>query len=173
MIRIERVLPKEILTLQRVVEETYLPYFRYLWHDEGKDYLAGINNSSILQQHLANPLHRYYFARTDRGEIVGYLKLIFSAPVPDTDFVNAVCLDKIYLSEAAKGKGIGKMLMTFADAQSRKARAEFLWLRVMDSNAYNLGFYAKNGFSMLYKRFLDFSLIKEEYRGIFTMLKRL
>ena len=173
MLSIERVSPKEILILQKVVEETYLPYFRHLWHDEGRAYLANINNLDALQHHLSNPSHQYYFARTEHREIAGYLKLIFAAPVPDTDFVNAVCLDKIYLSEAAKGKGIGKMLMTFADAQAREARAECLWLRVMDSNAYNLDFYAKNGFSILYKRFLDFSLIKDEYRGIFTMLKKL
>lgn len=173
MLRIERVLPQDILTLQRVVEETYLPYFRYLWHDEGKAYLAYINNLGVLEQHLANPEHHYYFARLEDGAIAGYLKLIFDAPIPDTPFRNAVSLDKIYLAEAAKGKGIGKSLMDFADEQARQAKAEYLWLRVMDSNAYNLDFYVKNGYKMLYKRWLELANIKEEHRGIFTVMRRL
>ncbi len=173
MVRIERVLPQDILTLQRVVEETYLPYFRYLWHDEGKAYLAYINSLEVLEQHLANPKHHYYFARLEDGAIAGYLKLIFDAPIPDTPFRNAVSLDKIYLAEAAKGKGIGKILMDFADEQALQAKAEYLWLRVMDSNAYNLDFYVKNGYKMLYKRWLELANIKEEYRGIFTMLRSL
>lgn len=173
MLWIERVLPQDILTLQRVVEETYLPYFRYLWHDEGAAYLAYINNVEVLEQHLANPRHHYYFARLEDGSIAGYLKLIFEAPIPDTPFSNAVSLDKIYLSEAAKGKGIGKLLMDFADEQARQAKAEYLWLRVMDSNVYNLDFYVKNGYKLLYKRWLELTNIKDEYRGIFTMIKRL
>ena len=171
MIRIERVFPKDILALQRVVEETYLPYFRYLWHDEGKAYLAMINNLEVLEQHLANPTHHYYFASLEDGVIAGYLKLIFDAPIPDTPFKNAVSLDKIYLSEATKGQGIGKSLMDFADKKAQQANAEYLWLRVMDSNAYNLDFYMKNGYKILYKRWLELANIKEEYRGIFTMIK--
>lgn len=171
--KIERVLPQDILTLQRVVEKTYLPYFHYLWHDEGAAYLAYINNVGALEQHLANPKHHYYFATLEDGTIAGYLKLIFGAPIPDTPFDNAVSLDKIYLSEAAKGKGVGKLLMKFADQQAQLAKAEYLWLRVMDSNAYNLDFYVKNEYKMLYKRWLELANIKEEYRGIFTMIKRL
>lgn len=173
MLRIERVLPQDILTLQRVVEETYLPYFRYLWHDEGKAYLAYINNGEVLEQHLAKPQHHYYFAKLEDDTIAGYLKLIFEAPIPDTHVVNAISLDKIYLSEAAKGKGIGKSLMEFADQQAQLAKVEYLWLRVMDSNAYNLDFYVKNGYKILYKRWLELANIKDEYRGIFTMLKSL
>ena len=173
MVRIERVLTQDILTLQRVVEETYLPYFRYLWHDEGTAYLAYINNVEVLAQHLAKPQHHYYFARLEDDTIAGYLKLIFDAPIPDTPFSHAVSLDKIYLTEAAKGKGIGKSLMEFADQQAQLAKAEYLWLRVMDSNAYNLDFYVKNGYKILYKRWLELANIKDEYRGIFTMLKSL
>ena len=173
MVRIERVLTQDILTLQRVVEETYLPYFRYLWHDEGTAYLAYINNLEVLAQHLAKPQHHYYFARLEDDTIAGYLKLIFDAPIPDTPFSHAVSLDKIYLTEAAKGKGIGKSLMEFADQQAQLAKAEYLWLRVMDSNAYNLDFYVKNGYKILYKRWLELANIKDEYRGIFTMLKSL
>lgn len=173
MLRIERVLPEEIATLQEIVEQTYLPYFRYLWHDEGKSYLAMINNLEILQRHLAKPGYTYYFARFADGSIVGYLKLIYPAPIPDTPFREAMCLDKIYLTEAARGKGVGRALMAFANEQARHAQVPYLWLRVMDSNAYNLDFYAKNGYKILYKRWLDLANIKAKYRGIFTVLKRL
>ena len=173
MLRIERVLPQDILTLQRVVEETYLPYFRYLWHDEGKAYLAYINNLEVLEQYLTNPQHHYYFARLEDDTIAGYLKLIFDAPIADTHLSNAVSLDKIYLTEAAKGRGIGRLLMEFADQQAQLAQADYLWLRVMDSNAYNLDFYVKNGYKILYKRWLDLANIKEEYRGIFTVIKNI
>lgn len=173
MLRIERVLPEDVVTLQQIVEQTYLPYFRYLWHDEGKSYLAMINNLEILQRHLARPGHSYYFARLENGSIAGYLKLIAPAPVPDTPFQQAMCLDKIYLTEVARGKGVGRALMEFADEQARQAQVPYLWLRVMDSNAYNLNFYTKNGYKILYKRWLDLANIKDEYRGIFTVLKRL
>lgn len=173
MLRIERVLPEEIATLQQIVEQTYLPYFRYLWHDEGQSYLATINNLDVLQQHLCQPGYVYYFARLEDGRIAGYLKLITPAPIPDTSFQQALCLDKIYLSEAARGKGVGRALMAFADEQAKQAQVPYLWLRVMDSNAYNLDFYAKNGYKILYKRWLDLENIKAEYRGIFTVFKRL
>lgn len=173
MVRIERVLPEEIVTLQQIVEQTYLPYFRYLWHDEGQAYLAKINNLEVLQQDLSKPAHAYYFARLEDGTIAGYLKLIAPAPVPDTPFQQAMCLDKLYLTEAARGKGVGKALMEFADAQARLQGTHYLWLRVMDSNAYNLDFYVKNGYKILCKRWLDLANIKAEQRGIFTMVKRL
>jgi GNAT superfamily N-acetyltransferase len=173
MVTIEMVSASEITTLQQVVEATYLPYFRHFWHDEGKSYLGSINSLDVLERHLNNPLHRYYFARLEDGSIGGYLKLIFDAPIPDTDFFNAVCLDKIYLSEAAKGRGIGKILMDFALQQALQAKADYQWLRVMDSNAYNLDFYAKNGFSILYKRILDLPNMKAEYCGIYTMVREL
>jgi GNAT superfamily N-acetyltransferase len=171
MLKIERVLPQEVLTLQQVVEETYLPYFRYLWEDEGQNYLLNINNLSILEQQLARPQNHYFFARLGNGDIAGYLKLIFSAPVPDTPLQNAICLDKIYLTEAARGQGVGKLLMEFTEQQAQEAQADYLWLRVMDSNPYNLAFYVKHGYRFLYKRWLDLAYIKAEYRGIFTMLK--
>lgn len=173
MLRIERVLPEEIATLQQIVEQTYLPYFRYLWHDEGQAYLAKINNREVLQRHLSKPARAYYFARLEDGTIAGYLKLIDSAPIPDTPFQQAMCLDKLYLTEAARGKGIGRALMEFADEQATLQGADYLWLRVMDSNAYNLDFYIKNGYKILCKRWLDLANIKESHRGIFTMLKRL
>ena len=156
-----------------VPEVAKIRQIRFLWHDEGKAYLAYINNLEVLEQHLANPRHHYYFAKLEDDTIAGYLKLIFGAPIPDTPFSNAVSLDKIYLSEAAKGKGIGRLLMEFADQQAQLAKAEYLWLRVMDSNAYNLDFYAKNGYKTLYKRWLELANIKEEHRGIFTMVKNI
>ena len=175
MITIERVFPKDILTLQRVVEETYLPYFRYLWHDEGKAYLSAMNDLLVLKQHLHNPFHQYYFARNEQGEILGYLKIILFAPVPEEDIPVALCIDKLYLYEVARGKGIGKALMNFAETKAWEGdpHINYLWLRVMDSNPYNLEFYAKHGFDILHKRWLDLPQIKEEYRGIFTMIKKL
>lgn len=171
MIKIEQVLPQEIMTLQQVVKNTYLPYFRYLWHDKGKSYLAMINNLEVLQWHLSRPGYTYYFARLEDDSIAGYLKLIHPAPIPDTPFQQAMCLDKIYLTEAARGKGVGRALMTFADKQAKNAGAPYLWLRVMDSNTYNLDFYTKNSYKILYKRWLNLENIKTEYRGIFTMIK--
>ena len=173
MVTIELVAASEIMTLQQLVETTYLPYFRDHWYDDGKSYLDSINNLAVLEQHLQNPLHRYYFARLEDGSIGGYLKLIFDAPVPDTDILNAVCLDKIYLSEAVKGKGVGKTLMNFALQQALQAKADYLWLRAMESSAYNLDFYAKNGFSILYKRWLDLPNMKAEFCGIYTMIRGL
>ncbi|AEE50918.1 GNAT family N-acetyltransferase [Haliscomenobacter hydrossis] len=175
MIRIERVFPKDILTLQKVVKETYLPYFRYLWHDEGKAYLAAMNDLFVLNQHLQNPFNQYYFACNEQGEILGYLKIILFAPVPEEDLPLALCIDKLYLYEAARGKGIGKALMNFAETKAREEDPQIncLWLRVMDSNPYNLDFYAKHGFNVLHKRWLDLPQMKEEYRGILTMVKKI
>jgi ribosomal protein S18 acetylase RimI-like enzyme len=63
--------------------------------------------------------------------------------------------------------------MDFAQQQAVQANADYQWLRVMESNAYNLDFYAKNGFSILYKRILDLPNMKAEYCGIYTMVREL
>jgi diamine N-acetyltransferase len=147
----------------------YPQFFLYLWYDDGAWYQQKAYNPTQLRQEIESPNSTFYFV-IDEGEPVGYLKLNTNTFLKEYPSHNGLEVERIYLLKQAQGKGFGKLLMNFAMAQARLLQKDHLFLYVMDSNTESMNFYQTMGFNTFGRKFLDFHQMKEELRGMHSMV---
>ena len=87
-----------------------------------------------------------FFIAELSGKAVGYAKLRENSAVDCLKNENVVELQRIYLLERAKRKGVGAALLNRCLAAARAKGYETLWLGVWERNSEALGFYEKAGF---------------------------
>jgi diamine N-acetyltransferase len=155
--------------LSETAIRAYRDHYLYLWEDEGKNYLQKVFNPNFLANDLQNPNHLYWLVNW-QNQAQGFLKLKLTAPL-ETE-ANALELERIYLSQALAGQGIGQKIMNFVFELAQKAQKDWVWLKVMDSSAA-LGFYEKVGFEKCGTYHLDLPFMKDPYRGMFIMRKKM
>ena len=81
-----------------------------------------------------------YFLAMLEGEPVGYTGLV---PEPDR---GRLMLNKLYVVESARGKGVGSSLLAFAERRCRLAGGATLWLTVNRFNRGPIAWYRQRGF---------------------------
>ena len=125
--------------------------------------LASIIRTSLEQMHLNLPGTAYsdpeldhlsaYYAREpkkrtyfvaldDAGQVVGGVGVAEFAPIP-----NCAEIQKLYLSNAVRGKGYGKELMRLAETWSREAGYRQLYLETHSNLQIAIKLYQKLGFT--------------------------
>ena len=100
-----------------------------------------------LLSELMNPESRFFFAKQG-VEILGFLKLNSGAAqtvLPNDDGFE---IERIYIDQDSKGKGIGKMFIDFSIREAMKCNAGYIWLGVWEHNKPAIGFYLKSGFTV-------------------------
>lgn len=75
-------------------------------------------------------------------------------------------IDNIAVAEAARGQGLGRALIAFAEAEARRRGHARLWLYTNELMVENLALYARLGFSETHRE------TQKEFRRVF-MEKRL
>lgn len=116
----------------------------------------------------------YYWIKSE-GEKCGFLKLIFSGfpkELPELSLEDGLEVERIYLSRDAKGKGLGREVMQWAENLALELGRDFVFLYVMDSSDA-FSFYEKMGYSKAADKRLDFDKMKPAYRGMYLMIKKL
>jgi len=71
---------------------------------------------------------------------VGFLKLNIDAPL-DSEYKNALELERIYLNEEATGKGIGSELVELTIKIAKENNKELIWLKAMDTSESSIALY--------------------------------
>lgn len=125
--------------------------------------LASIIRTSLEQMHLNLPGTAYsdpeldhlsaYYAREpkkrtyfvaldDAGQVVGGVGAAEFAPIP-----NCAEIQKLYLSDAVRGKGYSKELMRLAETWSREAGYRQLYLETHSNLQIAIKLYKKHGFT--------------------------
>ncbi|MBX7182941.1 MAG: GNAT family N-acetyltransferase [Bacteroidia bacterium] len=82
-----------------------------------------------------------YFLIYSNGICQGYFALVYQ---PDR-----VLLSKLYLLSEARGKGMGQMAMDFSISEAKKRGYKRIDLIVNRQNEGAIGFYQRNGFSIV------------------------
>lgn len=91
------------------------------------------------------------------GDVLGYIMLGFSDTDGDVCFPEAMrekapqgkChLEQIIVSEKARGKGLAKKLMLWADAKAQERGCKSIYLEVIGSNAHAKMVYEKAGYAV-------------------------
>ena len=127
--------------------------------------LASIIRTSLEQMHLNLPGTAYfdpeldhlsaYYAREpkkrtyfvaldDAGQVVGGVGVAEFAPIP-----NCAEIQKLYLSDAVKGKGYSKELMRLAETWAKEAGYQQLYLETHSNLQIAIKLYEKLGFTQI------------------------
>ncbi|WAZ21248.1 GNAT family N-acetyltransferase [Streptomyces cinnabarinus] len=85
----------------------------------------------------------YLVAELDRS-LVGYIRLAFPTPLASNAHVRQI--QGLAVSDAARGRGVGRALIRAAVEEARRRGARRLTLRVLGHNAPARGLYESEGF---------------------------
>jgi GNAT superfamily N-acetyltransferase len=169
-IEIKRIDAGYIQLLSDIAIRAYSDHYLHLWYDKGEWYI----NNHFSEQNLLNEIsdaNACFFIIYLNKEAVGFLKLNINASFEKKEDKNALELERIYLTKAATGKGIGKFVLDFVFETAKEFNKKLVWLKVMDSSSDAIRFYKNNGFQICGTYHLDFSEMKEEFRVMYIMQK--
>lgn len=166
-IRITPCSTADIYTLQDIAIRSYNDHYLYLWFDGGAWYVDRSFREETLRDELADPNAAFYLIYYQE-ELVGFLKLNLHKEFENYTAAEALELERIYLTKAASGKGIGREVVSFTKAVAAKYNKRLIWLKAMDSSR-SVDFYEQNGFVKCGTYTLPFEQMKSEYRGMYVM----
>lgn len=162
----------DIDVLIRVAIESYNQHYIYLWHDGGEKYVANCFNATAFREQLNDPNVVLYLIYEGQNTPVGFLKLNNNKSYGQYNAEDSLELERIYIIKSAAGNGIGRAVLSFTDEYARGKNKKYVWLKVMDSSSA-IDFYRKSGYEIIGDYRLTFPEMKEEYRGMYVMLKKL
>jgi ribosomal protein S18 acetylase RimI-like enzyme len=158
--------------LSAIALKAYCDHYLHLWFDNGEWYKKRCFTKEVLEQELADANNLFYIAYGG-DEPAGFLKVRINAVLETAPEKNGLELERIYLTKASCGKGIGKQLMELSFTIAHQYQKEIIWLKAMDSSAGPIAFYRQMGFEICGTSRLSFEEMKEEYRGMVIMKKDL
>lgn len=169
---IQQLQPADAEVLSGLCLRIYPQFFLYLWHEGGEWYQREKYNANQLRSEIENPNSKYYFILFENVP-VGYLKINLNMALTAYPSANGMEVERIYLLKEVQGKGLGTQLMNFAVEEAKRLQKSYLFLYVMDSSTDSMKFYGTMGFEKFGRKYLDFEQMKEEYRGMYSMVKNL
>ncbi|AOM41896.1 GNAT family N-acetyltransferase [Xenorhabdus hominickii] len=179
MLLMRKTTTKDAELLSQLLETSYRFHFSDLWHDndELEEYIAGVCSIEQISNSLNTPNHRWFIAEshhsvsadTDHSNIIGFGKIIFNQPIPDSDFVGTY-LHKFYLMPHLTGQKYGDQLFDHVVKLCQEQEQEWLWLEVLEQNTSAIKFYVRKG--LKWQKNIIFSSPKQK-STMHIMVKRL
>ncbi|WP_266204636.1 GNAT family N-acetyltransferase [Pontibacter kalidii] len=157
----------DLYSLQDIAIRSYNDHYLYLWFDGGAWYVDRSFKEQTLREELSDPHAVFCLIYADE-ELVGFLKLNLHKAFENYPAEEALELERIYLTKAASGKGIGREVVKFTREVAAKCNKRVIWLKAMDSSR-SVDFYEQNGFVKCGSYTLPFEQMKPEYRGMHVM----
>lgn len=98
-----------------------------------------------LAAELNDPKIQYYLIQVD-GEFAGYIKVAERERIDCVKHLNAIYLDRFYLTKQYQRRGLGRLMMERVYQVARERGYTSVWLSVWENNIPALSFYRKHGF---------------------------
>jgi putative acetyltransferase len=162
---------QDLEKLAAVARQVYFEHFVYLWEDGGEWYREWAFSKQKLAAELQEPGTQWYLCYHN-GKPAGFLKTIDQKGWQGKD-PHAFKLERIYLLHEAKGAGIGRAMLDYVILEAQNRGRQEIWLEVMDSSHGPIALYEKNQFEKFDEHRLDYPHVKDEYRGMFKMRRKL
>lgn len=109
-VAIRKVLPEEVAELKVISEDTFRETFA---HDNTESQLQAYFDTALSEEVLLDEItheeSRYFFILVD-GEKAGFLKTNVGSAQTEQHLDNAFEIQRIYISHAFQGMGLGKQL---------------------------------------------------------------
>ena len=137
---------EDIKALQAIAKQTFTETFgsQNTAEDLAK-FLSEEYDFDKLKAEVENPESFYYFCYFE-DELAGYLKLNVGAAQTESDYPEALEIQRIYVLQKYQGKRIGLAMMQQALAVAKKLKKPQVWLGVWENNLKAQAFYQKSGF---------------------------
>ena len=146
--QIKKVSTDELEELRKLSVETFSDTFTEQNNEiQMKAYLEKAFNTDQLRSELSNPESFFYFVK-EEDKILGYLKLNTKTAQTDQVLDSSLEIERIYLTQEAQSKGIGKLLMDFSISEAKRRNLLCLWLGVWEKNEKAIAFYKSYGFEV-------------------------
>ncbi|WHS06988.1 GNAT family N-acetyltransferase [Ligilactobacillus salivarius] len=137
---------EDIKALQAIAKQTFTETFgsQNTAEDLAK-FLSEEYDFDKLKAEVENPESFYYFYYFE-DELAGYLKLNVDAAQTESEYPEALEIQRIYVLQKYQGKRIGLAMMQQALAVAKKLKKPQVWLGVWENNLKAQAFYQKSGF---------------------------
>ena len=123
----------------------YEAYFEQDGSHDLANYVLENFSQAQIEDELNNQDSTFFIAELN-GKAVGYAKLRENSKVDCLKSDDAIELQRIYILEKAKGKGVGDGLMKRCFTEARAKGCKKIWLGVWERNLAAQKFYEKLGF---------------------------
>lgn len=169
MIVIKKVLPDEVIALQKIGRQTFKETFEAGNTEENlTKYLEEGFSSEKLLGELTDQNSEFHFALHE-DVVIGYLKLNFGNSQTELKDDKSVEIERIYVLQEYQGKKVGQLLYEKALQIANAYKADYMWLGVWEENPRAIQFYKKNGFTEFDKHI--FKLGEDEQTDIMMKLR--
>lgn len=147
---------------------TFTNTYKHLIHPETiKAYTSKAFEESRLRELIKSEASVFYIACCN-DDICGYCKLNIAPFQSVVNDLLGIEVEKLYLNESVKGKGLGAALLQKAIAEGLSRVMQFIWLAVWEKNEHAIAFYTRKGFSKF--GVLPFSMGEEVFQDL--LMKR-
>ncbi|WP_321311498.1 GNAT family N-acetyltransferase [Halarcobacter sp.] len=145
-IRFEKCHLEKLDDIIEIGKDTYFDTFsKYCSEEVMKDYLEKAFDVDKIREEIMNKDSSFFFIYLNE-ELSGYLKLNINEAQCDLRDENGLEIERIYVKEGYKGKGLGSRLINFGIEKAKEYEKEFVWVGVWEKNKAGIEFYNKNGF---------------------------
>ncbi len=161
--------------LSALAKAIYVEHYLHLWYPGGANWYMEEQAypEETLREELADPNNLHYIVYDEEELAQGYLKLRIKGTLNGYEDKDCLEIERIYLHKAATGKGIGKQLMELSETVAKQHHKNRIFLKAMDSSLNAIGFYQRMGYTVCGKLVLPFTQMKETYRGMVILQKKL
>ncbi len=154
-LQIRRVEPSEVEILRRLAERTFRDAWERLNQPQHFEaYCREHFSPEHMAAELARPDEEFYFALRE-NEPVAYLKLNIrrlpgASARPERPLWPGLPLqvERIYVVQGLQGRGVGRVLLDFAEQRARQLGLPWTWLSVWQEAPRTVQFYEKNGYAV-------------------------
>lgn len=144
---IKPITTSDVEKLQKVSRETFKATFDpYTAPNDMVRFLEEDYETVKLVKEIENPNSRFYFLMV-QNEIAGYLKINVGDAQTEHLRENALEVERIYLRSSFQHRGLGNVLLDFAEKTAREEGKDYIWLGVYEKNVPAQHFYKRHGFS--------------------------
>lgn len=141
-----KVTTADLGTLLSISKQTFFDAFEALNNpDDFKAYTDAAFTAEKLLSELENPNSEFYFT-VYQDEIAGYIKLNFAGAQTEFQDMEALEVERIYVSSAYQNKQVGQLMLSFAVDTARNRNLKYIWLGVFEKNTNAIRFYERHGF---------------------------
>ena len=131
--------PDQIAEVARLARVIWPEHYERIIGRQQVDYMLDrFQSERAIADQLANAYE--YFLVLQHGEGAGYLAVVANP------LQAAMLLSKIYVLKSARGQGLGKRMLNFAEKLCVERGLKTLWLTVNKHNHNSLAWYCRLGF---------------------------
>ncbi|MBK0347545.1 GNAT family N-acetyltransferase [Aerococcaceae bacterium zg-ZJ1578] len=136
----------DLLSLQKIAAETFRDTFaESILEPNMSQYIQEAYDLKQLESELNDNNSEIYLAFYE-DELAAYLKINWSTAQTEAMGEDALEIQRIYVRQAFKRKGIGKQLLDIAYNRANELQKNSIWLGVWEKNFAAQAFYQSEGF---------------------------